>query len=118
MKRMRVATFGLSQKIKNNTDIIELTFNLPVNTEVLSVYTTKQPEKDTHTLWFTELAPAVAWDDMTKEDYPWITYHFFLVPCRYTVFEFDDHKYLGNILDNDFAVFYKPGEGEFVDVKV
>lgn len=118
MQKMRVANFGLKTNLKNNSNVIELTFNLPMGTEILSVSTTKESHEIEHTVWFTELAPAEAWDEMEKDSYPWIKYHFLLIPCRYTVFEFDDHKYIGNILDNTFAVFYKPGEGEFVNVIV
>ena len=112
MKKVKVAQFGLDFNPKNENSLSVLNLNLPEGTEILSVSTSKQNSSDDYTLFFTFHAPADAYNDST---YPWRTYHFSIVLCRYTDFEINEHKYVGDIVINNgiknttYSVFYEIG---------
>ena len=111
MKTMKVSQFGLVFKPEKNLN--ELTFNLPSNTEILSVSVENKPDGE-HVLWFTFIAPAEAYThkDSPFDNYPWNEFHFFMVNCNYTDINISTHKYIGNIDidDSTYAVFYEVGE--------
>ena len=111
MKTMKVSQFGLGFKPEKNLN--ELTFNLPSDTEILSVSVKKQKDGE-HVLRFTFLAPAEAYNHKfpPSNDYQWKKFHFSIVKCNYTDINISTHKYIGNIDidDSTYAVFYEPGE--------
>ena len=106
MKKMRVASVGLLIDPKEEK-LTKLSFKLPLGTEILSAKLEKGNLDNT--LWFTYIAPSEAYDDISKESYPWKEYNFYICECTYTEIEFNTHKYIGNIdiADNDYAVFYE-----------
>ena len=111
MKTMKVSQFCLGFKPEKNLN--ELTFNLPSDTEILSVSVENQTNGE-HVLWFTFLAPAEAYNHNVPpfNDYPWKKFHFSIVKSNYTDINISTHKYIGNIDvdDSTYAVFYKVGK--------
>lgn len=113
MKKVKVAQFGLVIDPKNKKKLTVLDFNLPEGTEILSVSLEKKSNEAI--LWITYHSPAAAYDNFTKDTYPWRTYSFSIVMCRYTDFEINEHRYIGDINiyngaeNNTYSVFYEIG---------
>ena len=113
MKKVKVAQFGLSFNPKNQNKITVFDFDLPEGTEILSVSLEKKSKEAI--LWITFHAPAEAYNEATKDMYPWRTYSFSIVMCKYTDFEINEHKYIGDVNiyngveNNTYSIFYEIG---------
>ncbi len=96
-----VAKIGL--KVDFSKPLSEVTVNLPECTEILSAHIEDNKEGLLHLVF---IAPTNMF-----ESHLWKEYIFVIVKANYTVFDFDNHKYVDSInIGNDtFAIFYKTG---------
>ena len=113
MPKVKVAQLGLIIDPQKRLNV--LNFNLPEGTKILSVSKETNTDNNQCTLWITYHSPADAYDNFTKDTYPWRTYCFSIVMCRYTDFEINHHQYIGDITipngteNNTYSVFYELG---------
>ena len=104
MSKVKVAVLGMEFDSKKN--LIEIPFNFPKSTEILSV----QNKNSKNMLWISYMCPSAEFSCTEN----WHKFCFVIVKCNYTEVEIDNLQYIGtiNVDDDSFAVFYKKEEIE------